>query len=58
MSEADRKKDEVTRRDFVVLTANSMAAVGACCALWPMVDSLNPASNVVALSSVEDQFFL
>jgi len=53
MSEADRKKDEVTRRDFVVLTANSMAAVGACCALWPMVDSLNPASNVVALSSVE-----
>lgn len=42
-----------TRRDFMVLTATSMAAVGGACALWPMVDSLNPASDTLALSSIE-----
>jgi ubiquinol-cytochrome c reductase iron-sulfur subunit len=50
---SDEKKDNVSRRDFVVLAANSMAAVGACCAVWPLVDSLNPAANVTALASVE-----
>ena len=49
----EKQPQEVTRRDFMVLTTNSMAAVGAACALWPMLDSLNPASNVVALSSIE-----
>lgn len=47
------KKDEVTRRDFMVLTASSMTAVGAACAVWPLVDSLNPSSDVLALSSIE-----
>jgi ubiquinol-cytochrome c reductase iron-sulfur subunit len=53
MSNDSETNDKVTRRDFVVLSATSMAAVGAACALWPMVDSLNPASNVLALSTVE-----
>jgi ubiquinol-cytochrome c reductase iron-sulfur subunit len=53
MSDENDTKEKVTRRDFVVLSATSMAAVGAACALWPMVDSMNPASNVVALSSIE-----
>lgn len=41
------------RRDFVILTASATAAVGAACSLWPLVDSLNPASDVLAVSSIE-----
>lgn len=43
----------VTRRDFMTLTASSVAAVGTACALWPLVDSMNPAANVLAMSSIE-----
>lgn len=42
-----------TRRDFIVLTASGMAAVGAAAAVWPLIDSMNPAADVLALSSVE-----
>lgn len=42
-----------TRRDFVVLTAAGMAAVGAASIAWPLVDSMNPAADVLALSSTE-----
>ncbi len=44
---------EMERRDFVVLTASAVAAVGAAACAWPIIDSLNPAENVLALSSVE-----
>ena len=44
---------ETTRRDFMVLAASSMAAVGGACAMWPMVDSLNPAADTLAMSSIE-----
>ncbi|MFK8040543.1 MAG: ubiquinol-cytochrome c reductase iron-sulfur subunit [Rickettsiaceae bacterium] len=47
------KSADVTRRDFVTLTASSVAAVGAACAAWPLVDSLNPSADVLALSSTE-----
>lgn len=47
----DEKK--TTRRDFMTLTASGVAAVGAACAVWPLVDSLNPSSDVLALSSIE-----
>lgn len=48
-------KDNIktTRRDFITLTAGSMAAVGAACVAWPLVDSLNPSADVLALSSIE-----
>lgn len=41
------------RRDFVVLTASAVAAVGAAACCWKLVDALNPAADVLALSSVE-----
>ena len=44
---------EEGRRDFVVLTASAVAAVGAASCVWPLVNSLNPAEDVLALSSVE-----
>jgi ubiquinol-cytochrome c reductase iron-sulfur subunit len=49
----DNKNKQTTRRDFMVLTASSVAAVGAACTLWPLVDSLNPSADVLALSSIE-----
>lgn len=49
----DNKNKQTTRRDFMVLTASSIAAVGAACTLWPLVDSLNPSADVLALSSIE-----
>lgn len=49
----EKEEKDVTRRDFMVLTAASMTAVGAACAAWPLIDSLNPSADVLALSSVE-----
>lgn len=42
-----------TRRDFLVLTAGGMAAVGAAGAAWPLIDSMNPAADTLALATVE-----
>ncbi len=42
-----------TRRDFMVLSASALGAVGAGAVLWPFVDSMNPAADVLALSSIE-----
>lgn len=44
---------KATRRDFITLTAGSMAAVGAACVAWPLVDSFNPSADVLAMSSIE-----
>ena len=45
--------DKTTRRDFMTLTATGMTAVGAACAAWPLVDSLNPSADVLAQSAIE-----
>ncbi len=42
-----------TRRDFLILTAGAMGAVGACTAAWPLIQSMNPAADVLALSTTE-----
>jgi ubiquinol-cytochrome c reductase iron-sulfur subunit len=42
-----------TRRDFIVLTANTMVGMGAAAMVWPLVDSLSPSADVLALSSTE-----
>lgn len=45
--------DKTTRRDFMTLTASSLTAVGAACVAFPLVDSLNPSADVLAMSSIE-----
>ena len=45
-------KDE-KRRKLLATTAYSAAGIGAACAILPFVDSMNPASDVAALASVE-----
>ena len=42
-----------TRRDFLYLSAGAMTAVGAGTALWPLIDSMNPAADILALATVE-----
>ena len=44
---------EMDRRDFVVLTASAVAAVGAAACVWPLIDALNPAEDVLAQASIE-----
>ena len=42
-----------TRRDFLYLLAGGMGAVGTAAAIWPLIDSMNPAADVLALASSE-----
>jgi Rieske Fe-S protein len=41
------------RRQFLYLATMSVGAVGAAAFAWPIIDSMNPASDVLALSSIE-----
>src|SRR5438094_3657007 len=52
-SQATAGHDGGTRRDFLILTAGAMGAIGAACAVWPFIDSLNPARDTLALSTTE-----
>ncbi len=49
----DQSVKDPSKRDFMVVTASGVAAVGAACAVWPLADSLNPSADVLALSSIE-----
>jgi ubiquinol-cytochrome c reductase iron-sulfur subunit len=42
------------RRDFLVLVAGSMAAVGTAIALWPFIESMNPAADTLSAGAPID----
>ena len=42
-----------TRRDFLIVATTTVMAVGGLASVWPLLDSLNPASDTLALSSTE-----
>jgi ubiquinol-cytochrome c reductase iron-sulfur subunit len=42
-----------TRRDFLYLMAGAVAGVGTVAVAWPLIDSMNPSADVVALSTIE-----
>ncbi|MPZ08664.1 MAG: ubiquinol-cytochrome c reductase iron-sulfur subunit [Kiloniellaceae bacterium] len=42
-----------TRRDFLYLAAAGMGAIGTACVAWPLIDSMNPSAEVLALASTE-----
>jgi ubiquinol-cytochrome c reductase iron-sulfur subunit len=46
-------KDGETRRDFLALAGAALGAAGAGLAIWPLIDSMNPAKDVLALSTIE-----
>ncbi len=55
-TEASPKADDgegKNRRDFLLIATSTVGAVGAGLAVWPLIDSMNPAADVLALSSTE-----
>ena len=46
-------KVEAGKRDFIKLVAGAGAAIGLGALVWPLVDSMNPAGDILAMSSVE-----
>lgn len=51
---ADHHDDDGgTRRDFLMMATAAMGAVGVGAAVWPLIDSLNPAADALAVSTVE-----
>src|ERR1700749_3835806 len=43
-----------TRRDFLMLVTGATAAIGAAAAGWALVDSMNPAADVIAAGAPMD----
>ncbi|KAA5608419.1 ubiquinol-cytochrome c reductase iron-sulfur subunit [Rhodovastum atsumiense] len=44
---------DVNKRDFLKLVAGASAAIGVGAIAWPLVDSMNPSKDVLALSELE-----
>jgi len=44
---------EETRRDFLQMSGAAMGAIGAACFAAPLVNSLNPAKDTLALATIE-----
>jgi ubiquinol-cytochrome c reductase iron-sulfur subunit len=42
-----------SRRDFLYLVTGATAAVGTAAAIWPLIDTMNPSADVLALASIE-----
>lgn len=45
--------DGESRRDFLYLAAGAVGAIGTATVIWPMVSSMNPSADVLALATVE-----
>jgi ubiquinol-cytochrome c reductase iron-sulfur subunit len=50
---SDHAPDDESKRDFLLIAASTVGAVGAGLAAWPFVDQMNPAADVLALSTTE-----
>ena len=46
-------RQDGTRRDFLYLATGATAAIGTGAMIWPLIDSMNPAADVLALATVE-----
>lgn len=42
-----------TRREFLYLATVAVGAVGTAAFVWPLIDSMNPSADVLALTAVE-----
>lgn len=51
--QGDGHAPDHSKRDFLKLVAASGAAIGVGSLAWPLIDSMNPSGDVLALSSVE-----
>ena len=42
-----------SRRDFLYVATGVAGAIGTALAVWPLIDQMNPAQDVLALASTE-----
>ncbi|HJN23650.1 MAG TPA: ubiquinol-cytochrome c reductase iron-sulfur subunit [Rhodospirillales bacterium] len=49
----DGPEEDESRRDFLLIATSTMGAVGTAIGCWPLLDSLNPSADVLALASTE-----
>ena len=42
-----------SRRDFLYLVTGATVAVGAAVSVWPLIDTMNPSADVLALASID-----
>lgn len=47
------EEDGEVRRDFLLLATSAVGAVGTGFAVWPFIDQMNPAADVLAVSTTE-----
>ncbi|MBM3513307.1 MAG: ubiquinol-cytochrome c reductase iron-sulfur subunit [Alphaproteobacteria bacterium] len=52
-SPAPAGADGETRRDFLLYSTVAFGAVGTAMMVWPLIDSMNPAADTLALSTTE-----
>jgi ubiquinol-cytochrome c reductase iron-sulfur subunit len=48
---AHAESEGETRRDFLLIATGTVGAVGTALALWPLIDSMNPAADTLALAT-------
>jgi ubiquinol-cytochrome c reductase iron-sulfur subunit len=46
-------EEEGTRRDFLYLLTGATVGVGTAVLVWPLIDSMNPSADVLALASTD-----
>lgn len=49
----EHPEGEATRRDFIHIAAGAAAVGAGVMAVWPLINSMNPAADTLALSTVE-----
>ena len=52
-SEQASPQGEETRRDFLILAAGGMGAIATIAVVWPLIETMNPSADVLALASTE-----
>ena len=52
-SDQASEQGEETRRDFLILAAGAMGAIATIGVVWPLIETMNPSADVLALSSTE-----
>lgn len=50
---AEAADEEGTRRDFLYLLTGATVGVGTAVMMWPLIDTMNPSADVLALGSTE-----
>ena len=50
---ADGEGQDATRRDFIHIAAGAAAAGGVAMIAWPLINSMNPSADTLALASIE-----